>query len=262
MAEQNWGVSRAVRQRFSAPAELSHSDAHIARYREYTGDMLAPFGLSLGPFEHQGQSYGEMGAAVLRELLGPGEQAGLLILVYAVPDIVPGRATATYLSEVCPGKPLAFALCDQGTAGPFTALRLARDYARRGEVETAVILVVEQSLLPYDTGTGAVPGVHAAVALLTSGHPVAPVAGITVRAENVTCSGTLIASPAAAKRVFSLGELVLAPEDQPYSGVWWELAGALGTGPLTVADYDQQLGYLSELRIGGPVSDQSSSVTV
>jgi len=262
MADERWGVLRAVRQRFSAPARITHDDEHNALYGEFTSDMLAQFGLALGPFEHEGQSYGEMGVSLLRELMRPGEEAGLLILVFAVPDVIPGRATATYLSDVCAGKPLAFAVCDEGTAGAFTALRLAREYARSGEAEKAVILIAEQAFLPYDTGTASLPAAHSAVALLTSGEPLAPIVDIAVRAQEVIGTGTLIASSAAAKRVSPLGDLILAPEEQPYTGVWWELAGALDAGPLTVADYDERLGYLSELRIGAPVSDHSSDSTV
>lgn len=255
----SWGIIRAARKRFTAPSELSHNDAHLERFRRYTEDMLAPFGQGLGPYEQQGQTYGEMGAALLGELLPAGEEAGLLILVHAVPDIVPGRATATYLSHVCPGGPLAFAVCDQGTAGAFTALRLARDYARTGDAARAVILIAEQSLLPYDTGTSPVPTVHAAVALLTGDHPVALVGEIKVRAEEVDGSEMLIASPAAAKRVSSPVETVPAPEEQPYTGVWWEMAGLLGVmGNFTVVDFDERLGYLSTLRVG----DHSSNSTV
>jgi hypothetical protein len=255
---REWGIVRAARRRFGEPSSLSHDEAHLARFREYTGDMLAPFGLSLGPFEHEGQSYGEMAESLLGELLPDGEQAQLLILVHAVPDIVPGRATATYLSHVCPGKPLAFALCDQGTAGAFTALRLAREYARSGDAQRAVIVIAEQSLLPYDTGASAVPAVHAAVALLTGDRPVALVTGIEVRAERVDTTGRLIASPAAAKRVSTLGDLTRAPEEQPYTGVWWELAGALGgLGNSTVVDFDERLNYLSTLSVG----DHSSNST-
>jgi len=268
VADEGWGVIRAVRRRFSEPAQLSHDDAHNGQFREFTTDMLAPFGLALGPFEHEGQCYGEMGESLLRELMPPGEEAGLLILAFAVPDIRPGRGTATYLSDVCPGKPLAFAVCDQGTAGAFTALRLAREYARSGDADRAVLIIAEQALLPYDTGASAVPTVHAAVALLTGDHPVAPVTEISVRAEQVPAAGMLIASPAAAKRVSTLGDLVLAPEEQPYTGVWWELAGAIGMGKsaddnsaignFTVVDFDERLGYLSTVRIG----DHSSTLTV
>ena len=255
----SWGIIRAARRRFTAPSELSHNDAHLERFRRYTQDMLAPFGLGLGPHEHRGQTYGEMGAALLGELLPAGEEADLLILVHAVPDIVPGRATATYLSHVCPGGPLAFAVCDQGTAGAFTALRLARDYARGGDAARAVIIVAEQALLPYDTGTGPVPTVDAAVALLTGDRPVALVGELAVRAEDAGVSGMLIASAAAAKRMSSPAETVLAPEEQPYTGVWWELAGLLGSvSDFTVADFDERLGYLSTMRAG----DHSSSSTV
>ena len=56
-----------------------------------------------------------MAEAVIARAVLPGEDVDLLVLAYAIPDITPGRATATYLSHICPGNPLAFAICDQGT---------------------------------------------------------------------------------------------------------------------------------------------------
>jgi len=67
-----------------------------------------------------------MAEALIRELVPADAPVDLIVLAFAVPDVRPGRATATYLSHVCPGNPLAFAVCDQGSAAAFTGLRLAR----------------------------------------------------------------------------------------------------------------------------------------
>jgi 4-hydroxymandelate oxidase len=247
---QDWGLRRIARQRFAQPAQLSTNEGHLSRFQEFTGDLLAPFQLDLGPFEGRGQSYGEMGEAVIRQLIPAGEQADLLILVYAVPDIAPGRATATYLSYVCPGNPLSFAICDQGTAAAFTGLRLVREYARTGEARRSVLLIVEQADLPYDAGVPVtLPAAHAAVALLFGDAPAATVGEVHVRTSEVVVAGTAIASVAAAKHadLSTMDDLISAPQEQPYTGVWWELAQTLENrrGQFTLADYDQQLGYLS-----------------
>lgn len=256
---QDWGLRGIARQRFPQPAQLSHNEGHLSRFREFTGDLLAPFQLDLRPFAGRGQSYGEMGEAVIRQLMPDGEQADLLILVYAVPDIAPGRATATYLSYVCPGNPLSFAICDQGTAGAFTGLRLVREYARTGEARRSVLLIVEQADLPYDAGVPvALPAAHTAVALLFGDAPAATVGEVHVRASEVAVAGTVIASVAAAKQadLSNMEDLISAPEEQPFTGVWWELAETLTkrSGRITIADYDQQLGYLSTAVLS--VSDQ------
>ncbi len=250
LEQGTWGIRRAARQLFAEPAQLSHNDAHNGRFREYTGDMLAAFGMSLGAFEGRGQSYGEMAEALIRQVVAPGEQVDVLVLAYAVPDIAPGRATATYLSYVCPGNPLAFAVTDQGSAAAFTGLRLVREYARTGGCPRGLLLVVEQADLPYDTASE-LPAAHAAVALLCGPDPVAEVGRIVNRPNStpvLTATGKTIAGRAVEASVVDR----LAPDGQPYTGVWWELAGVISghePGDFVVADFDPQLRYLSTAEI-------------
>src|SRR5438552_2253667 len=78
-----------------------------------------------------------------------GRPVDLLVLAFAIHDVRLGRATALYLSGVCPGEPMAFAVCDQGAAGAFTALRLVGEYARTAGCRRCLLLVVEQSALHY-----------------------------------------------------------------------------------------------------------------
>src|SRR5260221_429306 len=129
-----WGVRRAVRLAFPDPASLTRDEAHTARLDVYLTDLLQPYGLALKPgaLEPDGQSYGEMAEALIELAVPAAEGVDLLVLAYAIPDIAPGRATTTYLSHVCPGGPMAFAISDQGTAAAFTGLRLIREYARSG----------------------------------------------------------------------------------------------------------------------------------
>src|SRR3954447_11341782 len=145
-ASAGWGLRRAVRHAFPDPAALAADAEHSARLQVYLADLLEPYrtGLDLDLPERGGQSYGEMAEALIREAVPEGESVDLLVLAYSVPDITPGRATTTYLSHVCPGRPMAFAVSDQGNAAGFTGLRLIREYARRGDGQRALLLVVEQ----------------------------------------------------------------------------------------------------------------------
>jgi hypothetical protein len=104
---------------------------------------------------------------LIGDLVPPGQPADVLILGFAMPDVWPERATATFLSNACPGSPLAFAVCDQGSAAGFTALRLARDYAARGGARRVLVALAEQARLDYDPPAPAsVPARHAAFAML------------------------------------------------------------------------------------------------
>jgi hypothetical protein len=165
-----WGIRRAVRLAFPDPAALAHDATHNALLSVYLTDLLSPYGLALEPgaLEGHGHSYGEMAEALIKQAVPAGkEEIDLLILVYAIPDIAPGRATTTYLSHVCPGTPMAFAISDQGTAAAFTGLRLIREYARADGLRRALLIVVEQAALPYDPGVPvAIPTGHTGVALV------------------------------------------------------------------------------------------------
>jgi hypothetical protein len=141
--------------------------------RVYLADLVRPYGLALREDElarGAGQSYGEMAAALVAELTAEGEPVDLLMLAFAVPDVTPQRATASYLSALCPGEPMAFALCDQGSVAAFTGLRLAREYGGDGGCRRSLLLAAEQPVLHYDPGPAgdavALPVRSAAVALM------------------------------------------------------------------------------------------------
>ena len=141
-------------------------------FAELIGDLVRPYGVPLRPDVHGGHSYGEMLAPLIGDLVPPAEPADVLILGFAMPDVWPDRATATFLSDACPGSPLAFALCDQGCAAGFTALRLARDYAAIGGCRRVLVALAEQARLDYDPPAPAsLPARHAAFAMLCDAHP-------------------------------------------------------------------------------------------
>lgn len=248
-----FGLHRTVTRRYSGPAVLAADPGHAARLATYVGDMIAPYGLQLTDGPVTGQSYGEMAVPLIDELAGPGVE--LLVLATDVPDITPGRATAVYLSHLCPGDPLAFGISDQGRATAFTGLRLVRDYG----LPRALLLVLEQSSLPYDPGVPVrLPAHHAAVGLLlgdggrelldvrilsdvdTSALPelLAPYA-----AETVVLGGTLAGVDVKADRI------VLADPEQPLTGGWTALS-TVESGVTVLADYDPNLRYLCVAAFG------------
>jgi 4-hydroxymandelate oxidase len=273
-------ISRAGRRVFEADsAEALHPDLRV-----FLSDLTRPYGL--GPREDllaagAGQSYGEMSAALLTEVLPGGDPLDLIVLAFAMPDVRPERATASYLSHLCAGAPMGFAICDQGTAAAFTALRLIREYARSGACRRALLIIIEQAVLHHDLpagGHGAVPARHAAVALsCDSAGParvqevrqhaaIAPERASAVLAADLADLGTPggsltlilghdlarltgLAERAAVPGFEAVTRVRIAPAGQPSTGVWWELAcGTDWADPgelVLLADYEQALGYLS-----------------
>ncbi|MFJ5231381.1 hypothetical protein ACIQBJ_15965 [Kitasatospora sp. NPDC088391] len=167
-----WGVRRAARRSFPAPAALAADPAHAARLERFLSDLLRPYGLRPAPADGRGQSYGEMGEALIADVVPPGEEVDLLVLAHAVPDLAPGRATACRLGHVCPGRPLALAVTDE--SGPLggAALRLLHAYAREGGLRRALLLLLEQDRLPHRPDPPAhLPPASRGVALLFGDPP-------------------------------------------------------------------------------------------
>ncbi|MFC9330470.1 hypothetical protein [Kitasatospora sp. NPDC057015] len=200
--------------------------------RVFVGDLARPYGVPLREDllrQGVGHSYGEMAESLLRDALPDGEDVDLLILAFSSPDVRPGRSTAVHLSRFCPGSPLAFAVCDQGSAAAFTALRIATDYTRTGACRRAVVLVMETAHLHYGPALPvALPVRHCAVLLVceatdgagirvrqSSGRPADPAPAL-VRAERAALG------PAAA--------VVLGPD---LTAVDLDLAG-FGSAPTDV----------------------------
>ena len=259
-------VSRAERLRFDGDSALV-ADPGL---RGYLSDMVAPFGLALREdviAAGTGHSYGDMAEPLLESITEPGSPVDLLVLVHAMHDIRFGRNTATYLGSRCPGDPLSFAICDQGVAGAFTALRVIGAYAAGGACRRAVLIVVEQSGLHYELAAPVpVPDRHAAVALLL--EETEDPDAVLVRqhrrvppdelADRLARDIAELSGPGARPVVITGGALstvdesVPAPAGQPYTGVWWELAGGMARHRrMLLADYDPRLGYLSMGAVSG-----------
>jgi hypothetical protein len=273
-------VARAGRQAFGPGSSAAALDPHL---RVYLSDMAAPYGLALREdllAEGAGQSYGDMAGSLLARLVPADQPVDLLILAFAVHDVVPGRSAAAYLSSLCPGAPMAFAVCDQGAAAPFTGLQLIREYTRTAQCRRAVLAVVEQDTLPYEVADPAVlPTRSAAVLLLCDqdgtgglqevrqypGTSPAQAGALLARELTALAGGrddvTLIAGSALAPPAGSAGaaplraalpagsEVVFGPAGQPVTGVWWELAGGLPGWAtrgrrVLLAEYEAALRYL------------------
>ncbi len=229
---------RGVRLGF-APTRAAAADGaqRAAARTAYHRDLVRPFGLELArdtaTLEHSGPSYGAMGRALLAAAVPPDEPVDLLVLAYAVPDLEPGRATATYLSHVCPGRPLAFAISDQGTAAAFTGLRLINEYARSGDIRRGVLLVVEQPTLPYDPGVPVtLPAGHSGVALVLDTRDAGPALQLTSVSVEPGVAAADLESPATThpdETAVLLGAGFSPAETRPYTGAWWRLVGLLST---------------------------------
>src|ERR1017187_1651243 len=69
--------------------------------RVYLSDMVRPYGLALRDDlldQGRGQSYGEMAGALLARTVPPGQPVDLIVLAFAVHDVIPGRSAAAHLS--------------------------------------------------------------------------------------------------------------------------------------------------------------------
>lgn len=264
------------------------SGARDGQLGHYLADMLGQYGLALrddADIQNSGHSYGEMAKSLIPAVLAGSSQrpVDLLIFAFAVADLAPGRSTAAYLSRLCPGEPLAFTICDQGIAAPYTALRLLGAYGRTAGCRRAVLMVAEQATAFYDLPAPAeMPTRHAAVLLVFDADseggfgPVRQVRGVGPAAAHdaVSAAVTELASgpgdvtlitgngldsggplPALAS-----GQRLAAPPGQPCTGVWWQLVGALGNSAATgrrvlLADYDAALDYVCITAIDIAASD-------
>jgi hypothetical protein len=248
--------------------------------RVYLADLVEPYGLALREdmlARSVGHNYAEMAGELIRATVAEDEPIDLLVLAFAIPDVRPGSSAALYLSSICPGAPLAFAVSEQGPGAAHTGLRLARAYARSGGFRRTMVVVVEQAALHYEPartadGTAPLLPVGASAVAVICEHS-GEQNGLDVRqypGQNAAGANALVGKEIAALGaerdrtililgnglacvdLFSTGcrQIILADLGQPYTGQWTELANGLpgwsADGALIlVADYDKQLRCLS-----------------
>ncbi|MGW7445251.1 hypothetical protein [Kitasatospora sp. NPDC054795] len=251
-------ITRALARRFDGRSETS-LDPDL---RVFVSDLVRPYGLPLREDllgEGVGHSYEELADGVLREALAEDEPADLLILAFDTPDVRPGAPSSLALSRSVPGGPLAFAVCDQGGAAAFTALRLAAGHQRTGGCRRAVVVLAEQTALHYEPpGPVPLPERHAVVVLVCEEAPgeglaVRQIRGTTSPAESVRAA----AGELGPETALLLGPGFGPPEPppaQPFTGLWAELAEHLpqwraADRPALLAGFDRRLGVLSTLTL-------------
>lgn len=268
---------RAERQAFHGPAEFLRDPVNRASVGAYLADLGRPYGIEAPPGQFAdplspalGQSYGEMGESLIRALVPADEPADLLVLTFSVHDLRPSQATAAHLSHVCPGTPMSFAICDQGSAAPFSGLRVAGEYAASLGLRRVLLIVAEQAGLPY-ASAATLPSGDWGVAMLCGDtpDPSARVAGLrqhpAVGADRVPeLAGADLAELSAGRRDVRLvlshtlaqawaappaDQVRVAEPGQPTTGIWWELVDELTgqagrPGLVVAADYDPGLRYL------------------
>lgn len=210
-------------------------------------------------------TFSRMAEGLLDALPPLEDPLDLVVVASTEPDFDPRQSAVAYLSEKVPGAPLGFALSDQGEAAPYTALRLAGEYAAAGQADRVLVTAMDQTTTPADPqpprqGADARDGA-AALVLSAEGHgaptDVRQYAGLTpdevhTRLRAVLDDGvtTLIAGAGLAPERITppsgaRPEVVRPSPEFPCSGVWGLLAERLPDfirdgGTVVVADYVPQ----------------------
>lgn len=239
---QRTGTVRALARFFPGASELAREPV----LREYVEDVGRPYGVAVREDElaaAAGHSYGEMAQALLAELVAEDDEVGVLILAHAVPDVRPGRSTALYLSSICPGRPQAFAVTEQGVTAAYTAIRLAETFLDSGDAPSALILILEQAAQFHEMATPvAMPKQHAGVVLRLE-----PGAATVYQHTCVTRDEAVRLLPEAPLLILGDG-LAEVAGDQPMTGAW--AAYAEQQGSAVIADYDPDIQTLSICTLG------------
>lgn len=255
--------------------QFGRGEPYSSEFVNYFADLAGQFEK---PFHEEyftgaaPNSFTDMITEILPATVHSGETFDLALIAHSTPDSRPTRP-ACFLSNALGGNPLSFALSEQGVTAPFTAVRIASEYARDAAFRRALVISLDQSFLwngaeaRLPAGTR-MPRRDSAVVLVLA--PDGALGSMSVRnfadvAAGEVCrlvveqlSG-LAASRTPMTTIAGIGvdpELAKdfpirwAPEDLPCTGVWSELADGLeqwtATGQRVVlVDYDPVLRYLS-----------------
>ncbi|MER7848015.1 hypothetical protein ABTZ03_29190 [Kitasatospora sp. NPDC096077] len=255
--------------------------AHSAPYRpgdareEFYDELGAPYRASFdrARFAAAGRHTSVELAYGALEALGPldaGDAPELAVVAYAAPDFEHTELVASCLRRRLPGGPLAFALSDQGRLAPFSALRVAVEYARRCGWTRLLLLVVDQGTQPFPPPAGPsraeveLDGDAAVALLLRWDGRDRPLGG---QAQGRPGPGLFAQWPADAALAAGAGladcgelpphrgPLTEGPTGRPATGSWTALLDAAARGdaptahadgagyvdrPVVVADYDRE----------------------
>ncbi|SDW50109.1 hypothetical protein SAMN05421504_101759 [Amycolatopsis xylanica] len=120
-------------------------DAELIAYYD---DLLAQSGMTVDTrllAEGRNIDHAELAESVVDGLGEPD----LILLAYAVPDLHPMTTVAARVNHLLGGRAQSMAISEQGLQAPYTALRIADAYHQAGQCDRAVLLVLEQTTLPY-----------------------------------------------------------------------------------------------------------------
>lgn len=209
--------------------------------------------------------------ALVRE--GLADSIRTIVIAIASPDSQHRRLLGGFTTQLFETRPNTFAVTEQGAAGPFTALALARLLLGADPTCTdrAAVLILEQRTLPPTRVP--VPKSDRAIVLVVGrnrmGRSITEI-GVRRGADDASAvsthrdSATLVAGFQVGRRSSST-QRPLRPEGPTIStGVWQVLAanGDLpGTAerPIHVVEVDRDLGYTCELHLSSAVTPETSA---
>lgn len=188
----------------------------------------------------------------------------VVVLAVAVPDLQHDRLLGGFVTHLFGDVPFAFAVTDQGSAGPFTALRLAHEQLL-GTGGRAVVVALEQCTLP--PGGSRRPGRDRVVVIVADHGPLGrAVDDLVVRRTLGTPLGTgSLVVPLDAGGL-PRTESSRRPDPDACSTGVWEVLARLTADPviheaaLLAVDEDLDLRYRCELRLG-PVTSALTSTS-
>jgi hypothetical protein len=119
----------------------------------YQRDLLEPFGVEVEESLLHGGShitFAELAEDLLDAAPSPVGSPDLILVAYGLPDSYPFKTIASHLDHLLGGGSYCFAVSEQGLRAPFTALRIAKAFARSGRCRSLALFVLEQTTFPYD----------------------------------------------------------------------------------------------------------------
>ncbi|MFI5776800.1 hypothetical protein [Nocardia sp. NPDC051570] len=271
---------------------FGRGEPYSAEFVDYFADLAGQFGQ---PFHEEyftsaaPNSFTDMATEMLSQATHPEEVFDLALIAHATPDARPTRP-ACYLSHALAGDALSFALSEQGVTAPFTALRIAGEYARDTGFRRAMVMILDQSFLwngaeaRLPEGTR-MPGRDSAVVLVLAddGAPgaisvrsIADVAAgevcrlVTEQLREFAAAGppmTTIAGVGVDRGIADEFRIEWAAADLPCTGLWTAFADGLPRWTVTgqrvvLVDYDPALRYLSLCAVDVPRAQADSSAGV
>jgi 4-hydroxymandelate oxidase len=230
----------------------------------FLADLVAPHGLAARVTEEP-VTHADLGERLMHAIGPMDAPVDLVVIASAVPETDPRRSVAHRVSALCPGRPVAFAVADQGTAAPFTALSIVSGY----RCDRVLLLILETGRQPYEVAARTPERATAVGLVLDGAGPTAITALIQHPAVGPAEIDRLLAGELAGR---PRARLVLGSDAAPYvhrppadevrvasagricTAVWWELAAGLADWaadgrPVLVAEYDPALRYLSLLAL-------------